>query len=205
MEWTTCCSPQFILKKIDNALSRAPHSDWKNKVPDFSFENSFSTYFQSKKPRKYSKNLVKPIHDLQKYKKLPQNSKSTWTKNLLELKYVFLGSFKITKKTSYLNFLHHMELFGTKINCFSGWNHRYVNFISLRWNLMSPSLSSHEKMKKIKFSNKIKFYNIKGTSHVIDKKDGRLKCVFQTNFKGTTYFIIFFISVLFFFNSIFSP
>jgi hypothetical protein len=31
MEWTTCCSPQFILKKIDNALSRAPHSDWKNK------------------------------------------------------------------------------------------------------------------------------------------------------------------------------
>jgi hypothetical protein len=99
MEWTTCYSPQFTLKKIDNALSRAPHSDWKNKVPDFSFENSFSTYLHLENTLS---TLSNQSMTSKKCKKLPQNPKSTRTKNLLELKYVFLGSFKVKRKKNIL-------------------------------------------------------------------------------------------------------
>lgn len=43
----------YFEKKIDNTLFKAPHNDWKKKrVHDSSFENSFSTYFQSKTLRK---------------------------------------------------------------------------------------------------------------------------------------------------------
>jgi hypothetical protein len=52
-------------------------------------------------------------------------------------------------------------------------------FLSLRWNSANPSFSSYKKkvlkMKKIKFDPKIEFGTIKGTNHLITKKDGRLK------------------------------
>jgi len=90
-------SPQFILKKINNVLSRALHNDWKNKVPDFSFENSFSI-FNPKHIENTLRTLSNQSMTSRKYKYLPQNSKSIWTKNLLKLKYVFLGSFKVKRK-----------------------------------------------------------------------------------------------------------
>jgi hypothetical protein len=34
---------------------------------------------------------------------------------------------------------------------------------------------------KIKFANEINFSKIRGIGHQIAKKDGRLKCTFQTN------------------------
>lgn len=57
---------------------------------------------------------------------------------------------------------------------------------------------------KIKFSTKISFSRIRGTDHLIDKKDGGLKCTFQIKLKDTIYFIHIFHFNPLFFNSIIS-
>jgi hypothetical protein len=50
------------------------------------------TYFQPKTPRKHSKNLVKPIHNLQKHKNRFKTQNQLETKNLPELKSIFFWS-----------------------------------------------------------------------------------------------------------------
>jgi hypothetical protein len=77
----------------------------------FLLENSFSIHFLPKKPRKPPKNLVKPIHSLQKHKKLVQNPKP---KIFLSLDMFFM-CFQ-DKRTLNHNPLHHMKSFDTTIN-----------------------------------------------------------------------------------------
>lgn len=68
------------------------------------------------------------------------------TKNLLELRYVFLGVLKVKKKkiTPNLNFPHHTEPFATKINHFSGQN-LYPLQLSFSKLESNDSLSLHKK------------------------------------------------------------
>lgn len=84
-----------------------------------------------------------------------------------------------------------MKPFNTKINCFSGQNNRNDNFFSLDYNLVIPSFSftpKRLKMMKMKFGTKMNISKIKGTGHLIAKKDEGLKYTFQINLKATTYF-----------------
>jgi hypothetical protein len=92
-----------------------------------------------------------------------------------------------------------MKLFDTKINCFGGRNRHQRQFCSLHWNLVSISLFFYQKIKKMKFSTKIKFSKIKEIGYIIDKKIRS----FQTNFKVITFYVCFFHFGFLFFNLIF--
>jgi len=111
----------------------------KNRVLDFLTINPFSTRFLLNIPRKHLKNLGKPIHDL---KKPTQNPKSSWAK------IYFFRHFQGEEKHD-LNFLHYMELFDTKIDCFGGWNHHQRQLsLSTPGSGYSLSLISPKKTKK---------------------------------------------------------
>jgi hypothetical protein len=64
----------------------------------FQLKNSFSNHFLPKTLRKHHWNLVKSINDLQKHKKTtPKTYNQLETKNLFELRSVFLGDLKVKK------------------------------------------------------------------------------------------------------------
>lgn len=60
-------------------------------------------------------NLVNPIHGIQKSETIDAKSE---TKNLLELKYIFLVVFKVKEKYIILTPPYYMELFNIKIDHF---------------------------------------------------------------------------------------
>jgi len=64
------------------------------------------------------------------------------------------------------------------------------HFLSLGRNPATPSLSSQQKMtkkRKIKLGTKIYCLEIQGTDHLIYKKYGGLKLMFQRNFQPTPH------------------
>jgi len=108
----------------------------------FPSKNLFSTRFWPKTHRKHARNLIKPNHYLQKPKK---TSLKPETKNLPRLRDVFLGIFKIKKKTPNLNHPHYMEPFDTKLYVLVSWIFPNDNFLSLSHNPATTSLSSTRK------------------------------------------------------------
>jgi hypothetical protein len=94
--------------------------DWKNRVHDFFHPKTYSQLLFDLKHRKYSRKFVKLNHGLQKRKKKKTNSKPE-IKSLPELKYAFLGLFKV-KKILNLNPPRYVEPFDTKTVCFGDLN-----------------------------------------------------------------------------------
>jgi len=93
-------------------------------------------------------NLVKPIHGLKNVKNHPKTLNQPETKRLFELKYVFIGVFKV--KTPNLNSPHHMKFFDIKINCFGD-----LNLPQQQLSLSKPEFNDlfsllHQKKKKQK-------------------------------------------------------
>jgi hypothetical protein len=121
--------------------------------------------FFSKKPRKYRRNLVKSIYDLQKCKTTPPNLK---LKNFLSFRYV-----QGKKKTYNSNPPHHMKHFDIKIDFLVAYIFPNDNFLSLSRNLATSSLSSTHKERKKKFGIKIYLFKIIGTNYPIAKKDSK--------------------------------
>jgi hypothetical protein len=78
------------------------------KLGSFFFFFFLKTYFQPKIPRKHSKNLVKPIHNLQKHKNRFKTQNQLETKKLPELKSIFFVSYMVSK-TPNLNSSYHIE------------------------------------------------------------------------------------------------
>jgi len=104
---------------------------WWSKNQDLRFffylsKHPFLIYFWSKTSRKYSGYIDKYIHGLKK-----QTRKTSKIKNLIEFIYVFLGTFKIKKKTLKLNSSHQMKSFDTNIKCFLWSKSALMIFFSL--------------------------------------------------------------------------
>jgi hypothetical protein len=133
---------------------------WPEKTRSFvsSPKISFSTHFWPETPRKHHIDLVKPIHDHQKANKPPQNPKSTWKKILLKLKFVVLGVFKVNKHLIVTPFII-WNLLTQKSTILVVEIFLSNYFLSLRWNLVTPSLSSQYKRLKQE-KNKVRYQNV---------------------------------------------
>ena len=93
---------QLIKNKKDSASSRNPHiGGRKNGVPNVFTNKSIVSPFLTKK------NLVKHFRNLVKLKNCLKTQNQFETKNLSELKYIFLDTFKV-RKTHNLNSHYHM-------------------------------------------------------------------------------------------------
>jgi hypothetical protein len=118
-------------------------------------------------------NLVKPIHGLKNVKNHPKTLNQPETKRFFELRYVFIGVFKV--KIPNLNSPHHMKPFDIKIDCFGGLNLPQQQQLSLSKpesnDLFSLFHEKKQKKRKMKFGIKIYIFKITETDHVIVKKD----------------------------------
>ena len=129
MGWTTCHLPQSFKKKKRHlhrkttyclGIPRIRPLWWPLKQGSRFFfflqTNSFSTHFEPKTPWKHPKNLIKPIHGLQKSK-----NKTDTKSKIFPSWDLFLDIFKI-KKTLHFKSPSHTELFEIKINRLGGYN-----------------------------------------------------------------------------------